>query len=76
MVSHADQRDLLEDTMYRSLCTLRDGFSDEHATFDEHHSDAPFCAHKVCEAPLEAYTLAHPQSFWQLGPSRSVHQNH
>jgi hypothetical protein len=49
MVAHADQRDLLEDTMYHSLCTLWDGFSDEHAIVDEHDSDAPFCAQKVCE---------------------------
>jgi hypothetical protein len=57
MVAHADQRDLLEDTMYRSLCSNL--WADEHAIFDEHDSDAPFCAQKVWEALLKGSPLAH-----------------
>ena len=43
----ADQRDLLEDTMYRRLFTLWDEFADAQVVFDDHGSDNHFCAQKV-----------------------------
>jgi predicted metal-dependent RNase len=45
--AHADQRDLLEDTMYRRLFTLWDEFADAQVVFDDHGSDNHFCAQKV-----------------------------
>ena len=62
----ADQRDLLEDTMYRRLFTLWDEFAGAQVVFDDHGSDNHFCAQKVWEALLAAFPLTHARMQTQI----------
>ena len=51
---YENERDLLEDTIYRRLQSLWSEFSDAYAVFDEHGPAQLVCAQKVWEALLGA----------------------
>jgi hypothetical protein len=59
MAVHENERDLLEDTVYRRLASLWSEFSDAYAVFDAHGPDQLLCAQKVLEALLDAFPLKH-----------------
>ena len=49
MAVYENERDLLEDTVYRRLQPVWSEFSDANAVFDEHGPAQLFCAQKICE---------------------------
>jgi hypothetical protein len=50
---HENERDLLENTVYRRLVSLWSEFSDAYAVFDKHGPAQLLCAQQVWEALLE-----------------------
>ena len=55
MVVYEQERDLLEDTVYRRLVSLWSEFSDAYAVFDQHGPAQLLCAQQVWEALLAAF---------------------
>jgi hypothetical protein len=59
MAVYEQERDLLEDTVYRRLHSLWSEFSDAYAVFDAHGPAHRLCAQKVWEALLTTFPLKH-----------------
>ena len=59
MTVYEHERDLLEDTVYRSLVSLRSEFSDAYAVFDQHGPAQLLCDKQVWEALLATFPLKH-----------------
>jgi hypothetical protein len=57
MALYEHERDLLEDTVYRSLVSLWSEFSDDYAVFDQHGLAQLLCAQQVWETLLAAFPL-------------------
>jgi hypothetical protein len=59
MTVYANDRDVIEDLLYRSLKTLWSNCTDVIAIFSQNHAGEEFCAQKVWDALVTAFPLNH-----------------
>ena len=59
MALYANDRDVIEDLLYRRLKTLWSDCTDALAIFSQHRVGTEFCGQKVWEALLSAFPINH-----------------
>jgi hypothetical protein len=59
MTVYANDRDVIEDLLYRSLKTLWSNCTDVIAIFSQNHAGEEFCVQKVWDALVTAFPLNH-----------------
>ena len=59
MALYANDRDVIEDLLYRRLRTLWSGCTDAIAIFSQHIAPEEFCAQKVWDSLLTVFPLNH-----------------